>query len=356
MLIIRATAKALKLFDIKPESDQPDLQPDIFNEWYIDIIPGSKRGALYTMFMHAQTHLVILVKGKSLKNNFPNFELRFCEILDQFQFPQKYIDYLWSDFQNVSFRKTNSPSLLSYMRDLKLNLNWMASDGMLIDENPEDAENDLIYHCFSEGKNYTTAFSKLLQIRTDLKLSGKYEFPQATVLTFRIHLKHLPEIWRTFKVNGYISFEDFHLVIQQVMGWENYHLHQFEYGEKNVIGDPMLLERDDIANSTIIPLEEFFNTLQMKMEYIYDFGDYWEHIIELVEKEETDALISPVCIEGEMNCPPENCGGAHNYRQLITDFPEKIVFDQLHSKSLLHFYPKNFNPVAINYSLTKMRR
>ena len=36
-----------------------------------------------------------------------------------------------------------------------------------------------------------------------------------------------PLIWRRFLVDGAITLADLHLVLQAVMGWENYHLYEF---------------------------------------------------------------------------------------------------------------------------------
>ena len=47
-----------------------------------------------------------------------------------------------------------------------------------------------------------------------------------------------------------------------------------------------------------------------RFDYLYDFGDYWEHEIE-VEKfiRWSSKRKYPVCTAGKMNCPPEDCGG-----------------------------------------------
>jgi len=56
----------------------------------------------------------------------------------------------------------------------------------------------------------------------------------------RIELREiLPPIWRRFMVPGTIALPSLHRVIQAVMGWENYHLHLFRFGEKEYgVPDP----------------------------------------------------------------------------------------------------------------------
>ena len=49
----------------------------------------------------------------------------------------------------------------------------------------------------------------------------------------RIELRDiLPPIWRRFMVPAMITFPGLHREIQEVMGWENHHLHLYRFGEK----------------------------------------------------------------------------------------------------------------------------
>lgn len=52
-------------------------------------------------------------------------------------------------------------------------------------------------------------------------------------------------------------------------------------------------------------------------DYIYDFGDYWEHSI-LLENilEAKDKVQYPICLSGERACPPEDCGSIPGYEDL----------------------------------------
>ena len=55
-----------------------------------------------------------------------------------------------------------------------------------------------------------------------------------------------------------------------------------------------------------------------KFDYVYDFGDHWEHEI-LVEKilPLEKGTHYPVCVTGRRACPPEDCGGATGYKELL---------------------------------------
>jgi hypothetical protein len=55
-----------------------------------------------------------------------------------------------------------------------------------------------------------------------------------------------------------------------------------------------------------------------KIIYEYDFGDSWEHEVILEKILPFDEKMKyPVCLAGEMNCPPEDCGGIWGYADML---------------------------------------
>lgn len=131
------------------------------------------------------------------------------------------------------------------------------------------------------------------------------------ILQFKITLKHSnPKIWRRFLIDDSLMFNDLHLVIQNVMGWTNAHLYQFVFERNSYIGNPELLESDDVADDSITQLSVIFDKPKVKMLYEYDFGDSWEHelVLEKILEKIPDQQY-PYCLAGEMNSPPEDCGG-----------------------------------------------
>ena len=121
-----------------------------------------------------------------------------------------------------------------------------------------------------------------------------------------------PPIWRRILIADSVSLPVFHQVIQTVMGWENYHLHQFRDGEV-YYGIP-----DDFMSDTLDECRYKLNQL-LKQEkdsivYEYDFGDSWEHKITLEKVLPFDpADTLPRCIKGKGACPPEDVGGTVGY-------------------------------------------
>ena len=131
-----------------------------------------------------------------------------------------------------------------------------------------------------------------------------------------------PLIWRRILVPASYSFWDFHVAIQDSMGWLDYHLHLFrvtnpETGEREEIGIP---DDDGFEDDTPcmpgweIPITEYFREPGTRTEYLYDFGDDWQHEVELEAiLERVPKKKYPVCVAGARACPPEDCGGVPGY-------------------------------------------
>ncbi len=92
------------------------------------------------------------------------------------------------------------------------------------------------------------------------------------------------------------------------MGWTNSHLHQFVAdGLTRGIPDEDADEtRPDQTGATL-------KDLPARFVYLYDFGDGWEHDVEVLGP----GADEPGCRYGEGDCPPEDCGGPPGYAELV---------------------------------------
>lgn len=133
----------------------------------------------------------------------------------------------------------------------------------------------------------------------------------------KVTLKHItPAIWRRFVVPGDITLDRLHDVLQIVMGWEDCHLHDFRFKKQMYTESPESPKDEDEAG---VRLNALLNKKGNKLTYLYDFGDDWEHEIVLEDKnyfsDEMHGLFE--CLEGEMVCPMEDCGGPIGYMRLL---------------------------------------
>lgn len=171
------------------------------------------------------------------------------------------------------------------------------------------------------------------------------------VYQFKITLKDInPLVWRRIQVPETYSFWDLHVAIQDAMGWEDYHLHDFEIfhpttGEKVRIGIPS--DDDEFYELEIIPeqkqkIADWFSMENKVAEYTYDFGDNWEHKIKLEKILPRDKNIQyPICIAGKRACPPEDCGGPPGYEYFLD-----AIQDPNHEEheSMLRWVGGEFDP------------
>lgn len=51
--------------------------------------------------------------------------------------------------------------------------------------------------------------------------------------------------------------------------------------------------------------------------YEYDFGDSWRHDIVVERVQSVETRPKPLCLQGGRACPPEDCGGAYGYADLL---------------------------------------
>ena len=133
-----------------------------------------------------------------------------------------------------------------------------------------------------------------------------------------------PIIWRRFLVTEITTLEKLHKIIQVVMGWEDYHLHMFEIGETS-FGEPDPEWGVEIEDEMKIRLADLHLAEGQKFEYIYDFGDNWNHEIKVEKILPFDASVRyPKCLEGKLACPREDCGGIGGHHELfeLSQLPE----------------------------------
>jgi len=77
--------------------------------------------------------------------------------------------------------------------------------------------------------------------------------------------------------------------------------------------------------------------LPARFEYLYDFGDGWEHDVEVLGR----GGETPGCVEGTGDCPPEDCGGPWGYQNFL-----KAIGNKKHKehKELLEWVGGSFDP------------
>ena len=158
------------------------------------------------------------------------------------------------------------------------------------------------------------------------------------LLQLQITLRGIrPKIWRRFLVSEFWTFDKLYKIIQKVMGWENYHIYEFNVdgNEFGYVNNDSLDSGPDLKNSKKARIFEYAGSIGQKFLYKCDLGDSWEHevTVENIFKEEMGQKI-PICLEGERACPKEDCGGISGYEHLTKILKTGERSMNKHSKQL----------------------
>ncbi len=162
-----------------------------------------------------------------------------------------------------------------------------------------------------------------------------------------------PHVWRRFQLRD-CTLDFLHETIQAVMGWENYHLHQFV-----IAGDlygplppdefdfgPKMRDENHVLLSNLLPK----TAKRIRWVYEYDFGDGWRHEV-LFEgyPPAKKGRKYPLCLDGAQACPPEDCGGPWGYPNFLD-----AINDPRHEEheDMREWIGGNFDPNAFDVKKT----
>lgn len=172
------------------------------------------------------------------------------------------------------------------------------------------------------------------------------------VLTLRVTLHPVeinPPIWRELWVDGSMSLAKLHHFLQAAFGWHDSHLHEFR------IGDRMYRQPDPEMDSPDRPTFDEKRTVLSKLlrvgdrfTYVYDFGDHWEHVIEVMSIEAVEGIApgNGYVTAGARSAPPEDVGGVPGYEDFLEQILARPIDDE--GLRLLGWAGGSFNPEQID--------
>ncbi len=106
-------------------------------------------------------------------------------------------------------------------------------------------------------------------------------------------------------------------------------------------------------------IPDYFSMGNKLVDYIYDFGDNWEHIIKLEKIFPRDKNVDyPICIAGKRACPPEDCGGIwgyENFLEIIND-PDNEEYEDMIEWVGGEFDPEHFDVKEVSFGDPDKRR
>jgi hypothetical protein len=160
-----------------------------------------------------------------------------------------------------------------------------------------------------------------------------------------------PAVWRRVLVPGDYHLGELHTVIQLAMGWQECHLHSFVVRDITYSREVFEME-DEPPDESGITVAEAFPRCKGRIEYMYDFGDGWDHAVDcegIVRRSVAPQV--PWCHEGRRRCPPEDVGGIGGFASFL-----KIIANPSHEehKDYLEWCGGGFDPAE--FDLTAANR
>ena len=183
---------------------------------------------------------------------------------------------------------------------------------------------------------------------------------QPLIYQLKITLKgSKPPIWRRFLVKNSMKLSQLQPAISIIMGWGDYHLHQFFAGGMCFgVPDPEY-GADDMLDQKKYKISDFLVREKDRIGYEYDFGDSWNHTITLEKILPFDkAAVLPFCLKGKGACPPEDVGGLWGYYEFLEAIRDEKNPEHENMKEWIggDFDPDAFNVEDVNIRLAEVFR
>ncbi len=174
------------------------------------------------------------------------------------------------------------------------------------------------------------------------------------ILELKITLNNIrPPIYRKIQVPDFYTFHQLHHLIQLAFEWENIHMYIFFDKDSEISAFEDDFSERQPGDAKKIKLKERFKSLKDRLLYVYDFGDNWEHTVELEKVLDADpSKRYPACISGQRNAPPEDVGGAFGFEDFV-----EAMNDMKHPQhdDFIEWYGRFFDEMAFSKSKINTR-
>lgn len=162
------------------------------------------------------------------------------------------------------------------------------------------------------------------------------------LLEFKITLTGTrPPIWRRVQVPERLSLSELHDVIQAVMGCTDSHLQEFQWHGKRIgVPDPEL-DWEQVIDEDMVTLKKLGLSVKAWLNYLYDFGDGWAHVLTVEQVLAAGERQTPVYLKGACSCSSEDCGGGWGYVNLLNVLQDPTHKEYAEWKAWL---PEEFDP------------
>ena len=180
------------------------------------------------------------------------------------------------------------------------------------------------------------------------------------IATVRIELRDSdPLIWREVDVPTSVTLKVLHDIVQAVMNWFDDHLWEFTIGERTY-GLPTDEDWETAPHFEAIKvrLRDVLQPETTIIDYVYDFGDGWEHRLIVTDVRAGDPAVAyPRYLGGERNAPIQDCGGLPGFYAMLEALADPEHPDHAEVTDWLDDYdPQVIDELPIGYALSRIAR
>lgn len=128
-----------------------------------------------------------------------------------------------------------------------------------------------------------------------------------------------PEIWRRLELDSSLDLRSVHRILQATIGWLDAHLHEFTtaFSSVRLLADSEVEEGMEGVPERDVRLDEVLAAPGDLLDYLYDFGDSWDHTIVLEDVRPGEPARPVRVVGGDRACPLENAGGVGAWNAVV---------------------------------------
>ncbi len=373
MLIVRGTKKLRDRWKQATPAAESDTSTTVLGDWFATVLFWRPHVVL---LVDARTYLPVLVPYAPSGTLADRIPIEIGRVLARNGAPAEFVEREVAEMAEVRIAPTNDRRVLGVMNEFVFLANASRDDGtddidvltgrlagvplgpLFKSTISADRELAAVLADHAAGPAAPAGhLAEVLPLRPrptstatapDSRPEPESSRSVAPVYRCKVTLRDVkPPVWRRILVDGSQTLDHLHEVIQAAFGWWNTHLHEFEiddvhYGvpdpDDDIFGPPLIDEStvrlDSVAG------------VGTRIDYLYDFGDGWEHrvVIEAVEEPDPERSV-PACIGGRRACPPEDCGGPWGYERLLA-----VLADPAHRehREMREWLGRPFDPEAFD--------
>jgi hypothetical protein len=130
----------------------------------------------------------------------------------------------------------------------------------------------------------------------------------------QLKLRASVPMYRRFFIGDDVAFDELHVAIQDICGWENRHA----WGVVDAKGKRVCGSLPDMPSPKSVRVASVFpRTGKLKLKYTYDWGDSWQHTLTIARAVVEMRGLRRQYKDGMGRFPPEDCGGLPGWARIV---------------------------------------